>query len=307
MNIMKDIAKEFSDVIAKRHWSEKYQKLTQTALQDSDVQQFIQEHQDQLNADILNNNLDAIYEFVQAKSNRDKFAVGYEPKLIIANHAIQVVYQPNQQLVAQKKQQELERKFMTIDMASDIRQANLDDYAQGAAGRQESYAAALNFILKYSQNQPQFIPGLYLYGKLGVGKTYLLAAIARELVAKDVSVLLMHFPTFAVQMKSAIQDNSVLTKIDQIKAIPILMLDDIGADSLSSWIRDEVLGVILQYRMQEKLPTFFSSNLSMTELQAHLAINQRGDQEDLKAARIMERIHYLSHEVIVSGPNRRFN
>ena len=35
------------------------------------------------------------------------------------------------------------------------------------------------------------------------------------------------------------------------------MMDDIGADAMSSWIRDEVFGVILQYRMQEQLPTFF--------------------------------------------------
>ena len=84
------------------------------------------------------------------------------------------------------------------------------------------------------------------------------------------------------------------------------MLDDIGADSLSSWIRDEVLGVILQYRLQEKLPTFFSSNFSMAELQKHLTVNQRGDEETLKAARIMERIRFLSQEIIVSGPNRRF-
>lgn len=55
------------------------------------------------------------------------------------------------------------------------------------------------------------------------------------------------------------------------------MIDDIGADSLSSWLRDDVLGVILQYRMQEELPTFFSSNLSLTQLeQQYLTVNNRG-------------------------------
>ena len=143
-------------------------------------------------------------------------------------------------------------------------------------------------------------------GDFGVGKTYLLAAIANELVHKDHNVLLVHFPTFAVQMKNAIGDNSVLERVHKIQAVPILMLDDLGADALSSWIRDEVLGVILQYRMQEKLPTFFSSNFTMHDLKLHLAVNQRGDQEPIKAARIMERIRFLAREVIVAGPNRRF-
>lgn len=303
---MKNMAQEFSGIIAKNHWNKKYQELTQQALQDPDVQKFIRQHQSQITTTILNNNLDAIYEFVQAKNHKNNFASEYDPFLLLVNQSIQVVYRPNPKLSAQKQQIALEHKFMTLNMASDIRQANLDDYAQGALGRQESYVAALNFVLKYSQNPQQFIPGLYLCGKLGVGKTYLLAAIARELVEHEVTVLLMHFPTFAVQMKNAIQNNSVLSKINQIKAVPILMLDDIGADSLSSWIRDEVLGVILQYRLQEKLPTFFSSNFSMAELQKHLTVNQRGDEETLKAARIMERIRFLSQEIIVSGPNRRF-
>ena len=46
---------------------------------------------------------------------------------------------------------------------------------------------------------------------------------------------------------------------------------------MSSWIRDEVFGVILQYRMQEQLPTFFSSNFTMDELEQHLSVTQRGD------------------------------
>lgn len=82
------------------------------------------------------------------------------------------------------------------------------------------------------------------------------------------------------------------------------MIDDIGADSVSSWIRDEVLGVILQFRMQEQLPTFFSSNFSMKDLEKHLAIT-KSSEEPIKAQRIMQRVQYLSRELIVSGDNQR--
>jgi hypothetical protein len=44
----------------------------------------------------------------------------------------------------------------------------------------------------------------------------------------------------------------------------------------------------------------------MQELEKHLSINQRGEEEPVKAKRIMERVKYLSREVIVTGPNRRF-
>ena len=101
------------------------------------------------------------------------------------------------------------------------------------------------------------------------------------------------------------RQDQVAEKLDAVKRSPILMIDDIGADAMSSWIRDEVFGVILQYRMQEQLPTFFSSNFTMDELEQHLSVTQRGDEEPLKAKRIMERIRYLTKEIEMTGRNRR--
>ncbi|UQS83356.1 primosomal protein DnaI [Bombilactobacillus thymidiniphilus] len=297
---MKNLAQEMADIIAQHQWNQKYQELLQEAVQDEDVQQFLASHP-QIKSVALQQDVDAIYEFVQAKS---KSLAGYQPRLIWQNQHILVSYEPDQQLIAHKKAQAFKNKFQTIDMASDLDQADLDDFAQGDTGRQAAYLQALRFLTSYNPQQ-NFVPGLYLAGDFGVGKTYLLAAIAKKLVSQNTAVMLVHFPTFAVQMKNSINDHSVMDKIEQIKDVPILMLDDIGADSLSSWVRDEILGVILQYRMQEKLATFFSSNFSMADLQKHLAVNQRGDQEPIKAARIMERVHFLAQEVVVLGTNRR--
>lgn len=36
----------------------------------------------------------------------------------------------------------------------------------------------------------------------------------------------------------------------------VLLIDDIGAENNSPWSRDEVLGTILQYRMDSDLTTF---------------------------------------------------
>jgi len=51
-----------------------------------------------------------------------------------------------------------------------------------------------------------------------------------------------------------------------------LILDDIGAESISEWVRDEVLGAILQYRMSENLPTCYTSNFDYELLEQYLAI-----------------------------------
>ena len=60
-------------------------------------------------------------------------------------------------------------------------------------------------------------------------------------------------------------DDNYEERFDMVKEANLLLLDDIGAEKLSDWARDEVLGVILQYRMEEHLPTFFTSNLSLNQ------------------------------------------
>ena len=84
----------------------------------------------------------------------------------------------------------------------------------------------------------------------------------------------------------------------------LLLLDDIGAESVSAWSRDEILGPILQYRMEEKLPTFFTSNLSIDELEKFLAINS-SSVERVKARRIVERIRQLTVNLELISENRR--
>jgi primosomal protein DnaI len=133
----------------------------------------------------------------------------------------------------------------------------------------------------------------------------LLGAIANELAKKHISSMIVYVPELLREMKSAIADSTLNGKIEALKKEPILMFDDIGAEAVSSWTRDEVLGPILQFRMLENLPTFFTSNFDFQELEHHLTYSQRGEEEKMKARRIMERIRSLSEPVLVDGPNRR--
>ena len=63
----------------------------------------------------------------------------------------------------------------------------------------------------------------------------------------------------------------------KIKQAEVLILDDIGAEQSTPWVRDEVLQVILQYRMQEDLPTFFTSNFNFEDLEKHFAKGKNGN------------------------------
>ena len=58
----------------------------------------------------------------------------------------------------------------------------------------------------------------------------------------------------------------------------ILMLDDIGAEEVTPWVRMKSLD---HYRMvhEHELPTFFSSNFDYSELEHHLSITRDGSEK----------------------------
>lgn len=158
-----------------------------------------------------------------------------------------------------------------------------------------------NFYKEYQKNKN--IKGLYLHGSFGSGKSFILAALLNELAKKGAKTMIIYYPEMLRRLKESFYDDFGIL-MDKIKHSDILLIDDIGAESISSWNRDEILGTILQYRMDSKLPTFFTSNLNMEELEYHLA-STKTVIDISKAKRIIERIKYLSEDLELVSENRR--
>lgn len=164
-------------------------------------------------------------------------------------------------------------------------------------------AAAMRFCREFQTETKT--KGLYLHGPFGVGKSYLMGAIARELSHKGIASLMVYVPDFIREMKDSIADHSYTGKLKLLQEVPVLILDDIGAENLTPWIRDEVLGVILNQRVNNNLPTLFTSNYSLDELEEHLSISNGNRIENTKARRIMERIRHFVEVCLIEGDNRR--
>ena len=105
-------------------------------------------------------------------------------------------------------------------------------------------------------------------------------------------------------IKSFNDDNEYMIKFNYIKKVELLLIDDIGAETATAWSRDEILGNILQYRMQQHLPTFFTSNFNLEQLEEHFSLVGKID-EKVKARRIMERIKQLTINMEMISENRR--
>lgn len=191
--------------------------------------------------------------------------------------------------------QELEEKnkyldnVYTFDVPEEIRLADLKNIYKEDKNRHKVIKYIGMFIKNYQNDKNQ--KGLYLYGNFGCGKTYLISAMLNELAKKNIKSAIIFWPEYLRMLKSSFNTNDFNNSFNKIKEIPILLIDDIGAENITAWARDEILCSILQYRMEEHLPTFFTSNLDLDSLEKHLSIN---GTSDVKARRILERIKQLT-------------
>ncbi|MCI8588209.1 MAG: primosomal protein DnaI [Bacilli bacterium] len=201
----------------------------------------------------------------------------------------------------QERDDAYQNNIMLFETPKSIRNASFQNTNRDDKNRLEISKYFKTFIDQYRNS---FNPrGIYLHGNFGTGKTYLIAALFNELAKVDVKSAIVYVPEFLRQLKASF-GTDYMEKYDYIKTVPLLLLDDIGAENLTPWARDEIIGTLLQYRMEENLPTFFTSNMDLRQLEEHFSSTNSG-VDKLKARRIIERITYMTEEFSLTSRNRR--
>ncbi len=219
----------------------------------------------------------------------------YLPKVV--GQTLQFRYKPCRYKVNRDKKYSFSKNVKYYNLPSSYVEASWDNVDKRLVGRKEVILWLNNFIA-----QPSF-KGLYLTGNFGCGKTYLVVATFNELAKKGIKSAVIFWPEFIRNLKSSFADDYE-DKIEYIKNVLLLLIDDLGAEAITPWSRDEILCPILQHRMDNNLTTFITSNFSLTNLEQHLAQTKDG-VEVVKAKRIIERIKFLTEEKEMISKNMR--
>lgn len=226
---------------------------------------------------------------------------GYCYSPVAADNIITFSYDACKYLQENLKENAYKENLDLFEMPKDIKNASFKNIYKYDKARVPIIKYFKEFIDNYNNDDKP--KGIYLNGSFGSGKTYLIASLFNEMAKKGVKSILIYYPEFLRSLKASFQTNYT-EQFNYIKKIPLLLLDDIGAENCSNWSRDEVLGPILQYRMENHLPTFFTSNLTIEELEKQLSITSSG-VDKVKARRIIERIKQLTVSLELISKNRR--
>jgi DNA replication protein DnaC len=107
---------------------------------------------------------------------------------------------------------------------------------------------------------------LLLTGSYGTGKTHLAAAIANHRVSTyDNEALLITVPDLLDHLRATYaptSDTAFDQLFDQIRNTPLLVLDDLGAESSTPWALEK-LYALFNHRHARRLPTVITTNQDM--------------------------------------------
>jgi len=153
--------------------------------------------------------------------------------------------------------------------------------------------------LNRSRERP--CPNLLLYGEVGTGKTGLAWGIVRRLIEAEVEARFVHLPDLLDRMRDAFSHKRPTHEAMNAGTVPVLALDDVGAERSTAWAIEQVL-LLVERRRQRLLPTIFTSNYDPDELAERL-----GADEELTGRRIVSRMIQGSMQHRIAAPDRRLS
>ena len=134
---------------------------------------------------------------------------------------------------------------------------------------QERFALALAAARRYAEAPDGW---LALLGRSGAGKTHLAAAIANRRIELGKPALFIVVPDLLDHLRASYRpdaDEPYDRLFDQVRNAPLLVLDDLGAQSATPWATEKLYQLV-NHRYNAQLPTVLTSSLALDDLDERL-------------------------------------
>lgn len=292
------ISNYLSNQLTEERKQSAYEVLNE-CINDSDIQHFLHKYDLADDKEFISRNKSTIMEFVFRRDND----LNYYPILQLRDNALYVAYTyrletqrirvaNGESAIPKVYYDEITRNFKHVTVTAS--NSNVNDVAVMNVMNE--------FMLNYKRNILN--QGIWLYGNYGVGKTYLMGYFAKELVQRGIEVRFVSFANLINKLRNKVRTNQdVLEKeIDKLNKVEVLILDDIGAEYPKIWSINTLYDV-LDYRMNNKKSTFFTSNYNIHDYLESLN-NVEGFNVH-KKGQMSERMTVLAKQVQLVGQNRR--
>jgi DNA replication protein DnaC len=111
--------------------------------------------------------------------------------------------------------------------------------------------------------------GLLLAGPYGTGKTHLVTAIHREVLAKDIASVFVNMPNLVDELIQSFKSNSESITYTAALEKRLVIIDDLGAERLRDWVQEYIYRLINE-RYEKMLPLVVTTNCGIKELETRI-------------------------------------
>ncbi|MDO8167902.1 ATP-binding protein [Candidatus Phytoplasma melaleucae] len=227
----------------------------------------ISKHPETKNLIIDDKDVIMVYNYLQNKDKENPF--GY--KLILKhNPYVHVIWQETQKTKQINLQNNLASKNILFNQALEFNLIEIEKFTPQNKIQTQVFKQIQIIVQTWNKTNK----GFYLYGPFNTGKTFILKIFSKILMQNNIPFLFIFMPDLARQLKTIWSNDILENKLNYLKTISCLLLDDLGSENMTPFFRDDILLPLLYYRYEHQLPVFFSSNLDFTELLNFLQFNQ---------------------------------
>ncbi len=161
-------------------------------------------------------------------------------------------------------------RMSSLDALINLRFDNFEKRGHlGMAKHQaDSLENAFNQALNFAKNRQGW---LLILGRYGCGKTHLAAAIANHAIEAGISTLFITVPDLLDWLRYAYSGSelSFEERFEEIREIPLLILDDFGTQNATNWAQEKIFQII-NHRYVNQYPTVVTSNLQANDFEGRI-------------------------------------